>query len=106
MIGYVKCFDKNKTMSFKVSDKKTLSEECKYELKKNKMENLINDDFDSSSSDESDNESDIESLIMNLIMMNLMINLLMNLKIKTIYFNNNKSPIVFVNHALLGFYSC
>ena len=36
----------------------TLLEECKYEIKKNKMENLINDDFDSSSYDESDNESD------------------------------------------------
>ena len=31
----------------------TLLEECKYETKKNKMENLINDDFNSSSSDES-----------------------------------------------------
>ena len=27
----------------------TLLEECKYEIKKNKMENLISDDFDSSS---------------------------------------------------------
>ena len=26
----------------------TLLEECKYEIKKNKMENLINDDLDSS----------------------------------------------------------
>ena len=34
----------------------TLLEECKYEIKKNKMENLINDDLDSSSSDESDND--------------------------------------------------
>ena len=138
MIGYVKCFDGNKTMSFKVSnnrllkkyteiwekisgligktfdsepiygdkyiktkiksygdkantnfqDKKvpkendsykclslimldsiirankkyypqTLLEECKYEITKNKMENLINDDFDSSS--ESDSKSDSES---------------------------------------------
>ena len=33
-------------------------EECKYEIKMNKMENLINDDLDLSSSDESDNESD------------------------------------------------
>ena len=33
-------------------------EECKYIIKKNKMENLINDDLDQSSSDESDNESD------------------------------------------------
>ena len=36
----------------------TLPEECKYEIKKNKMENFINDDLDLSSSDESDNESD------------------------------------------------
>ena len=36
----------------------TLLEECKYEIKKNKMENLINDDLDPNSSDESDNESD------------------------------------------------
>ena len=35
----------------------TLLEECKYEIKKNKMENLLNDDLDLSSSDESDNES-------------------------------------------------
>ena len=38
----------------------TLLEECKYEIKNNKMENLVNDDFDPSSSDESDNESDNE----------------------------------------------
>ena len=35
----------------------TLLEECKYEIKKNKIENLINDDLDLSSSDASDNES-------------------------------------------------
>ena len=34
----------------------TLLEECKYEIKKKIIENLINDDFDSISSDESDNE--------------------------------------------------
>ena len=39
----------------------TLLEECKYAVRKNKMENLINDDLDLSSSDESDNESDDES---------------------------------------------
>ena len=40
----------------------TLLEACKYEIKKNKMENLINDDLDPSSSDnESDNGSDNES---------------------------------------------
>ena len=39
----------------------TLSEECKYVIRKNKMENLINDDLDLSSSDQSDNESDNES---------------------------------------------
>ena len=39
----------------------TLLEECKCEIKKNKMENLTNDDLDSSSSDnESDNESNKE----------------------------------------------
>ena len=38
----------------------TLLEECKYVIRKNKMENLINDDLDLSSSDESDNESDNE----------------------------------------------
>ena len=39
----------------------TLLEESKYEIKKNKMENLINDDLHPSSSDESDNESNNES---------------------------------------------
>ena len=33
-------------------------EECKYVIRKNKMENLINDDLDLSSSDESDDEFD------------------------------------------------
>ena len=36
-------------------------EECKYVIRKNKMENLINDDLDLSSSEESNNESDNES---------------------------------------------
>ena len=35
-------------------------EECKYEIKKNKMENLINDDLDPNSSEDSDSESDNE----------------------------------------------
>ena len=39
----------------------TLLEECKYVIRKNKIENLINDDLDLSSSDESDNECDNES---------------------------------------------
>ena len=38
----------------------TLLEECKYEIKKNKMKNLINDDLDLTSSDEPDSESDNE----------------------------------------------
>ena len=38
----------------------TILEECKYVIRKNKMENLINDYLDLSSSDESDNESDNE----------------------------------------------
>ena len=46
----------------KVSEKyysQTLLEECKYVIRKNKMENLINDDLCLSSSDnESDNEFD------------------------------------------------
>ena len=38
-----------------------LLEECKYEVKKTKMENLINDNLDLGSSDyESDNQSDNE----------------------------------------------
>ena len=39
----------------------TLLEECKYVIRNNKMENLINDDLDLSSSDESDNGSDNET---------------------------------------------
>ena len=40
----------------------TLLDECKYEVKKKKIENLINDGFDSNWSDsESDKESDNES---------------------------------------------
>ena len=39
----------------------TLLEECKYIMRKNKMENLINNDLNLSSSDESDNESANES---------------------------------------------
>ena len=38
----------------------TFLEECKYIIRKNKMENLINDDLDLSSSDKSDTESDNE----------------------------------------------
>ena len=48
----------------KVNEKyypQTLLEECKYEIKKNKTEKNINDDFDLSSSDESDCRSDRES---------------------------------------------
>ena len=41
---------------------KTLLEECKYETKKTKLENLINDDLEpSSSDDETKNDSDNES---------------------------------------------
>ena len=39
----------------------TLLEECKYVIRKNKMEIVINDHLDLSSSDETDNESDNES---------------------------------------------
>ena len=37
-----------------------LLEECKYEPKKIKRENLIDDDFEKSSSDKSDNDSNDE----------------------------------------------
>ena len=36
-------------------------EKCIYILRKNKMENLIDDDLDLNSSDESDNETDSET---------------------------------------------
>ena len=39
----------------------TLLEECKHVIRKNKMENFINDDLDLSSSDEFDNQRDNES---------------------------------------------
>ena len=67
----------------------TLLEEYKYEQEKIKMENVIDDDLGKSESDESDNdsndktESDDES--------------------NEQFINNNKSLIVCVNHALLGF---
>ena len=54
---------------------RTLLKECKYDVKKNKMENLINDDLDPSSLMNLVMNLIID-LIMNLIMMNLMINLL------------------------------
>ena len=46
MLGFVIRANKNHPQ--------TLLEEPKYEIKKNKMENLVNDDSDLSSSDESD----------------------------------------------------
>ena len=75
----------------------TLLDECKYEPKKIKMENLLDDDLEKRLSDESDNDSNDEQ---NLIMMNLTNNLLKAKK----YFNNNKNLIMYVIHALLGFY--
>ena len=45
----------------KKSYPQTPLEECKYAIRKSKMENLIRDDLNLSSSDESDNESDSES---------------------------------------------
>ena len=44
MIGYVKHFDSNKTMSFKVSDNKLLK---KYKKIWEKVRNLLNIKFDS-----------------------------------------------------------
>ena len=44
MIGYVKCFDSNKSMSFKVIDKKLLKNDIKIWKK---VSNLLNIKFDS-----------------------------------------------------------
>ena len=61
----------------------TLLEKCKYEIKKNKMENLINDDLDPSSSNESKSDSESRMiLIMNLPTRQIMNNLL---KVKTVF---------------------
>ena len=56
----------------KKSYPQTLLEECKYVIRRNKMENLINDDLNLTSSDESDNKSNNESD--NRVIMNLIIN--------------------------------
>ena len=45
----------------------TLLEECKYEIKKNKMKNLINDDLEPSSSDNESNNELAVNLRINLI---------------------------------------
>ena len=45
----------------KIYYSQTLLEECNYVIRKNKVENLINDDLNLSSSDESDKELDSES---------------------------------------------
>ena len=48
--------------SRKKYDSQTLLEECKYEIKKIKMENLVNDDLEpSSSGNETDSDSNNES---------------------------------------------
>ena len=44
MIGYVKCFDSNESMSFKVSDNKLLK---KYNNIWERVSNLLNIEFDS-----------------------------------------------------------
>ena len=44
MLGYVKCFDSNNTMSFKVSDKKLLK---KYTKIRGRVSSLIGKEFDS-----------------------------------------------------------
>ena len=38
----------------------TLLEECKYVIRKNKMEDLINDNLDLSSSDENESDNEID----------------------------------------------
>ena len=44
MIGYVKCFQSNKTMSFKISDNKLMK---KYTKIWEKLRNILNIKFDS-----------------------------------------------------------
>ena len=82
MTGYVRKLEGNTAMSFKINSKQQLlkkyhqiwkrvekllkieidrMEECKYEKEKIKMENLIDDDWEKSSSDESDNDSNDET---------------------------------------------
>ena len=76
----------------------TLLEECKYEQKRIKIKNLVDDDLEKSESDseynhkkESDNDIDNDK---------------MTNKFKKKFFNNNKSIIVCVNNKLLDFYLC
>ena len=38
-------------------------EECKYKIKKNKMENTIDDDLDNESDNESDNEENLDYIL-------------------------------------------
>ena len=73
----------------------TLFEECKCQIKKTRMENLINDLEPSSSDDdnESDNESDSES--------DNVIESDYESKKNQLYFNNNKNLIMYVNRANL-----
>ena len=68
------------------------------------MENLVNDDFDWSSSVESDNESDSEPD--NESDNDESNDWFANESKNQNFFNNNKSLIVYVNPALLGFYLC
>ena len=67
---------------------KTVLAESKHEIKKTKMENLINDEIEWSSCDnetESDNDPTV-NLAMRLIMNLTMNNLLINLRIKAIFY--------------------
>ena len=59
MIGYVKCFDSNKTIFFKVTDKKVLK---KYAKIWEKVNSLMNKEFDSEPV-YADNEKYIETKI-------------------------------------------
>ena len=70
----------------------TLLEECKYVIRKNKRENLINHDLTLISSDESDNgsnnESDNESVNESNKQFLIMMNLVINFKRIKWFFNN------------------
>ena len=66
----------------------TLLEEYKYILRKNKMENLINDDLDLSSSD------DHRVIVMSL-MMNLIVRLIINFDSDELCFNKNNKSLMY-----------
>ena len=71
----------------------TLLEECKYIQEKIKTENYTDEDLEKSESDSESNDETESDIVNNELFFKK-------------YFNTNKSLLVCVNHALLGFYFC